>query len=295
MDFKPLQLSDIPRLRPFLSHHPFRSCDFTVGGLFLWAGAFNYRYCITGDTLFIEGRTVNDTSLPAYSLPLGPHPLDESIEILRNHCRETGQKLVLSSVPEEALAVLTDLGANHIEQLTDWADYLYSAEALSTFAGKKLAKKRNHLNRFSADFPDAVCRPITADDIDTAKQFYESLQMYHNSPMALYDRHMTIAALDHLDELGFEGAVLEIPGRGIVAFTLGEVVGDTLHVHIEKMDHDVTGAGETICHRYTKMMTERHPGITLVNRQDDSGDMGLRRAKLALHPAFMLHKFNVAF
>lgn len=295
MDFHSLDRDAIGRLMPFLHSHPFRSCDFTVGGLFLWADAFGYRYTIERDTLFISGRAVNDSSLPAFSLPLGPLPLSESIDMLRAHCAAAGTPLVLSSVPEEALPVLIDEGARQVEQLTDWSDYLYEAEALATFAGKKLSKKRNHLNRFAADHPDALLRPVTPADIPAITDFYHRLHSTHTGPMALYDRDMTLRTLEHLADYPFEASLLEIPGQGIAAFAVGETVGDTLHVHIEKMDHDITGSGETICNRFTAEICRRHPEVRWVNRQDDSGDQGLRRAKLALHPAFMLHKYNVAF
>lgn len=297
MQFNPLTIADVKRLQPYLHSHPFRSCDLTTGGLFLWADAFHYRYAIEHDTLFISGVAVNDTTLPIYSLPLGRLPLSDSLEILHEHSISTGcHKMVLSSVPEEALPVLIDAGAREVEQLADWSDYIYEADKLSTFAGKKLSKKRNHLNRFAADHPDATFRAINADtDSDALIDFYEHLSITHDSPMALYDRHMTLWALRHLKEFPFEGALLSTPENGIVAFTLGEAVADTLHVHIEKMNHEINGAGETICRDFTEMMLSRHPGLRWVNRQDDSGDMGLRRAKLALHPCSLLHKYNVVF
>lgn len=295
MKFSPLTRADIARLQPFLTGHPFRSCDFTVGGIFLWADAFGYSYAISHDTLFISGRAVNDSSLPAFSLPLGRLPLHESVGKLLEYCEGKAHPLVLSSVPEEALPLLIDLGARRVEQLTDWADYVYDAEALSTFAGKKLAKKRNHINRFAADHPDARLRDITAADTDALTAFYERLHSTHTGPMALYDREMTLRTIKHLGEYPFEAMMLEAPGCGIAAFAVGEAVGDTLHVHIEKMDHEIAGSGETVCQRFTAEMCRRHPSIRWVNRQDDSGDMGLRRAKLSLHPAFLVHKYNVAF
>lgn len=57
----------------------------------------------------------------------------------------------------------------------------------------------------------------------------------------------------------------------------------------------MTGAGETICRDFTAMMATRHPALNYVNREDDSGDPGLRQAKEALHPLFMQRKYNVAF
>lgn len=296
LEFTPVIPADIPLLRPWLTAHPFRSCDFSVGGIFLWADYFHYQKAIKGDTLFIKGVTENDMSRPAFSLPLGPMPIAESLALLRRHCDAEGVDLVMSAVPQEALQVLMDNGARRFTELTDWADYVYDIKALSTFAGKKLSKKRNHINRFALDHPDAVFSPVTAADAPELIEFYERLHTdADTSEIAAYDRAQTLRVLRSPDFYGFDGGVLRVPGRGIVAFAMGEPVGDTLMTHIEKMDHEVTGAGETICRDFTAMMAARHPDLNYVNREDDSGDPGLRQAKEALHPLFMQRKYNVAF
>ena len=101
--------------------------------------------------------------------------------------------------------------------------------------------------------------------------------------------------LDNLSRYPFEGAVLSTPTDGIVAFTIGEVLTDTLHVHIEKMNHKIPGAGETVNKLFAEMMTQRNPEILYINRQEDVGDPGLRYAKESYHPLTLLHKYNVIF
>lgn len=296
LDFSPITPADIALLRPYLTGHPFRSCDFSVGGIFLWADYFHYQKAIKGDTLFIKGVTENDLSRPAFALPLGPMPIAESLALLRRHCKAEGIQPVMSAVPQEALQVLIDNGARRISELTDWADYIYDINALKTFAGKKLSKKRNHINRFAADHPAAVYTPMTRADAGDVRDFYERLHLAADkSEIAEYDREQTFRVLDSPDFYGFEGGVLRVPGMGVVAFAMGEKVGDTLMAHIEKMDHEVTGAGETICRDFTAMMADRYPDLHYVNREDDSGDPGLRQAKEALHPLFKQRKYNVAF
>ena len=87
--------------------------------------------------------------------------------------------------------------------------------------------------------------------------------------------------------------MLSTPSDGIVAFTLGEVIGDTLYVHIEKMSHDIAGAGETINRLFASMMTTIHPSVQYINREEDVGDPGLRHAKESYHPLELLKKYNV--
>ena len=66
-------------------------------------------------------------------------------------------------------------------------------------------------------------------------------------------------------------------------------------IHIEKMNHEVAGAGETINKLFAAEMLHRHPGLRYINREDDAGDPGLRYAKESYHPLRLLRKFNVRF
>ncbi len=75
--------------------------------------------------------------------------------------------------------------------------------------------------------------------------------------------------------------------------TLGEVVGDTLYVHVEKMNHDVAGAGETINKLFAENMVSRYAGLRYINREEDMNDEGLRFAKESYHPVAILDKCNV--
>lgn len=294
LNFKPLTVNDISWVKPFLAHNPSRTCDMTVGGIFLWADYFHYSAAVCNDTLFILGVTEDNTSVPAFSVPVGAMPLEQSIAILRRYCADHRLPLTLSAVRESLLEPLHALGVTHTSELTDWADYLYDARSLATFAGKKLMKKRNHVNRFMSDHPDAIYRPLTAALIPDILAFYERQPLAEGkSETAWFDRRETIDMLHHLTQFGFEGGVLSTPTHGVVAFTLGELIDDTLCVHIEKMDHTVNGSGETICRSFAAQMLADHPQLRYINREDASGDPGLQKAKLAYHPIATLRKFNL--
>lgn len=294
--FRPLHIEDIEILRPFFSQAACRTCDFTVGGTFMWIDYFDYSYCIFNDTLFIKGVTEDDINRPAFSIPVGKMGLEESVALLRDYCRREGCELIFSAVPEVYVAPLKALGARYIEKLDDWSDYLYDAGALSTLSGKKLGKKRNHVNRFEAENPEYRFEPLTPTLLPDVKAFFLAHHLPLSKPaIADIEREQVIRVLDTPGHFGFEGAVLSTPDHGIVAFTLGEVKGDTLFVHIEKMDHEVNGAGETINKLFAAMMTARHPEVRYINREEDVGDPGLRRAKESYHPTELLAKYNVMF
>lgn len=297
LKFKQMTLADIESLRPLLYTKTLcRTCDFTIGGTFMWVDYFDYTYCIFNDTLFIKGVTEDDVTRPAFSIPVGKMGLEESVALLRDYCRHEGCELIFSAVPEIYVAPLKALGATKVDKLEDWSDYLYDANALATLSGKKLNKKRNHVNRFETDNPDYKFEALTREQLPQVKKFFTDTHLPLSKPaLADVEREQVMHVLDNLDDYGFEGAVLSTPADGIVAFTLGEVKGDTLYVHIEKMNHEVAGAGETVNKLFAAMMTERHPEVLYINREEDVGDPGLRHAKESYHPAEMLDKYNVTF
>lgn len=296
LSFKAMTPSDIDRTASLMRFAGTRACDFTVGGMFMWADWFRYRMCIFDDTLFVKGLAENDLGKVAFSLPVGKMPLRDSIKMLREYCHRHSIPLILSAVPEERLEELRSLGATKVEELPAWADYIYDINSLSTFAGKKMNKKRNHINRFIAEHPDYGLEPVTAANIQEVKDFFNAQELAEGkSLMAEYDRLQVSEVLDNLDKYPFEGAALRVPGKGIVAFAFGEVCGDTLVVHIEKMDHTVNGAGEVICRDFAAYMKNRYPQLQYENREDDAGDEGLRQAKQALNPVALLKKYNVSF
>lgn len=296
LTFAPFTPADIPALLPILSASPSRTCDFTIGGIYLWKDYFMYSRQIVDGTLFIKGVAEDNLEVPAFSLPVGAMPLAESLGLLREHCTSNGIRPLLSAAPADRLdEIRSSINVAEVSELPDWADYLYEIEPMATFKGKKMSKKRNHVNRFYSDHPDAIFEPLTTGNIPDALSFLRN----HSTPSpdksitADYDIMETAYALDHFDDYNFEGALMRIPDVGVVAFTAGEVIGDTLYVHIEKMDHDINGSGETMSSSFCRYMMERHQELRYVNREDSSGDPGLARAKEAYHPVALLRKYNV--
>lgn len=291
--FTPLTQGRVDVIKPYVDAAPTRSCDFTVGGLMLWAPYFNYAYTVVGDMLIVKGVSEADRISTAFLPPIGAGPIDRGLEVIKEMCASRGVPPLLTAVPEELLPVVMRAGATGVEELRGFDDYLYRAEALASLSGKKLAKKRNHVNRFLVDNPDCAVEEISLENIDQVIDFYEKMPVKLGGSSGLYDRLMTRGVLHHWGEYPFEGTLLRIGREGVVAFSIAEVMGDTVHVHIEKANHEVAGAGEAINKFGVERIMSLNDRVEWVNRQDDAGDEGLRRAKLSYCPASLIHKYNV--
>lgn len=295
LTFKPLTLNDIPQVRTLLEKAGTRTCDYTVGGLFMWIDYFSYSYCIYEDTLFVKGFCENHPGVVAFSLPIGKLPLGRAVELLREYCTANDLGLNFSAIPEDRIDSLASIAGGRIESLDDWSDYIYHIDSLSTLSGKALSKKRNHVNRFETENPDYVFEPVCEENLPEVAMFYYGQRLANKLDvlMAMYERQECFKVLDNFRLYGFEGAALRGLAGEIVAFTLGEVIGDTLYVHIEKMNHRVNGAGETINKLFAASMAKKYPNLKYVNREEDMGDPGLRYAKMSYHPAMTLAKYNL--
>lgn len=293
--FRPVDFDALPIINSFLQRECSRSCDYSIGGIYMWIDYFNYEYCIVADTLFIKGLSEDASRRPSFAVPIGSLPLGDAVEAVKAYCRRHGVEPLFSAVPDDKLDALCALGHSEVTPLDDWADYIYTATDLATLTGKHYNKKRNHVNRFMTDNPHWALEPLEGRALADADAFFAALAADSDDVMAEYERRQCADVLRHYDHYPFEGAVLRDESGAVVAFTAAEVIGDTLVIHIEKMDHEVAGAGETINKLFAAEMLHRHPGLRYINREDDAGDPGLRYAKESYHPLRLLRKFNVRF
>lgn len=296
LHFHRLTFNSLPLVLPYLQHSGSRSCDYTVGGIYQWIDYFKYHYCIVADTLLIKGVAEDDVKRTAFSLPLGAMPLDEAVALLGDYCATEGLTLEFSAITEERIDDFRALSPTAVTELTHWSDYLYCADKLATFAGNKMKRKRNHVNKFIATYPDHHIEPISPDNLPRVRTFFDRLCLTKtDNGMAGYERNQTRRVLhDFAHYHGIFHGIALFVGTEVVAFAIGEVTGTTLHVHIEKTNHDFDGANEFIAQAMVQHVAASHR-IDMVNREDDAGDPGLRQSKLSYCPDLILKKFNVIF
>lgn len=296
--FRKIQHEDMLQIWDILKSAPGRTTDFSYGGLLMWVDYFHYEFAILNDTLFIKGRVESDLSKTAFSLPIGKLSLEFSVEILKEYCKLNHIRLEFSAIPECQIEAFKALNPISVEPLEDWSDYLYSAESLATLCGKKYGKKRNHVNQFLAAYPDWDFQPFDQRNIETAMDFMDLIDSDgDDTPMAIAERNLNRKVLTLLkrgDNIMTGGILTDGHGR-ILGFTIGDIKGDTLYVHIEKALHGTPGGFEMLNKTFADFIRKQHPEIEYINREDDAGDPGLRKAKESYHPIELLKKYNIIF
>lgn len=292
--FKPITLDSLHEIAPYLTRQSYRTCDFSIGGIYMWVGYFGYEYAICRDTLFIKGGEEDHLQNTAFAVPVGSLDLKDSLPLLGAYCRQHGLPFILSAVPEPAAQAIAELYGCPITELPDWGDYLYRATDLATLVGHRFNKKRNRVNKFKSTYPDFQYEAITPQNLPELIAFFDRyMQAYHkDSELFAYEESMVAQVLREYDRLPFEGGVLRVGGE-IAAFTIGEVINDTLFVHIEKAIISYIGAYETINMLFALYISSNHSQILYINREEDVGDSGLRYAKQSYQPLLLLKKYNI--
>lgn len=287
--FRRPELSDRTLIHSFFEKYPSRSCEKTFANAFLWARHYQVVFAIVEDTLIFQSEDQGT----AFSYPVGEKEhVKKAIDFLSEYVKEKKIPLIFYHVTEKQFAELEEWypGRFEIEYNRDIADYIYESEKLATLSGKKLHAKRNHINKFKATYENWSYETITKENIEECFQ----MALKWRNQNGCDDDHeknaemcVTLNSLRLMEELELIGGLLRINGE-VVAFTLGEPMSeDTFVVHIEKAYADIQGAYPMINQQFVEHECMKYKYI---NREEDTGAEGLRRAKLSYRPVFLVEK-----
>lgn len=290
IDFKPLRLWNKPLYDRFLMEGQPRGCEYSFANLYLWG---RQSGTVLGNRLVLFSRFSGKC---VYPFPVGDGPLKPAIDAIMDDARERGIPCCLTGLVGEEKEALEALYPEKFRFVCarDTFDYVYDIDDLAELRGKKLQKKRNHLNRFLAAHPDWRGESLSAENTAAAREFvtrwYEVRQA--EDPMGDYamERHALTVALDQWDKLGMEGLLLW-DGDTLLGFTMGNPLSrDTFDVNFEKARANVDGAYTAINWAFARYLREKHPQLRFLNREDDLGMEGLRKAKLSYKPHHLVEK-----
>ena len=292
LSFRRLDIEDKLTVQKYTLRSKRRNCDLTFANLYSWR--FLYLTEIAEYGGFLLFRFYVDGEL-SYMLPVGEGDIKPVMEELMSDARMKGIPFVMYGVCKENCDELESLfpGKFVFTSDRDYSDYLYLRSDLSTLSGKKFQPKRNHINKFRNNYPGYEFKPLTCELIPECIKL-ESLWCRANNcseDEALQNERKSMnAALRSFEELDIMGGVLTVDGK-IVAFTYGAPVNnETFDTCVEKADTDYEGAYAMINHEFAKIIPEQY---IYINREEDLGLEGLRKAKLSYQPYLLLEKYKL--
>lgn len=299
LNFKPVTLSDKPLINGFLKNYGSSSCQHSLYLLTGLSMKYGDEYAIFEDVLFIHRSRLDTPVKRVYLAPLGnidPDP-GHFIKILFDDASAHNAKLSFFTVTEEFKDILAVLFPNTflVEESRDYEEYIYKTENLSILPGRALAPKRNRVRAFYSAYEGNIrIEDITEENIadvflfqkdwinDRLAAEYDEMLERENEAIKFY--------LSNFDELEFKGIVVYIKGT-VVGYAAGVALNDEcMDEVIEKGRKDIIGIYQLLCNEFALLCAKDYEYI---NREEDLGVEGLRRAKMSYQPFRMLKKYIV--
>lgn len=290
LEFTKLELKHVLLIQPFFQMQQRRLCDCTIGSTMMWRDYFDNCFAIEEDTLVFRSRYLDGKY--AFTFPIGPNT-DRMLDRVEEYCRAKGIDLEFCTVtPFDLETLKTRWPSADVEENRDWFDYLYESKSIVDFAGKKYAHQRNHIHRFERDCPDWTFERMGAEHVEEVRAFFQELieQRSKEGDTAREEEEKVFEVLDHFKEYGFLGGILRVQGK-IVGLSMGEIVRDTLFVHIEKANTELSGVYQKLVQCFAREFVDE--GVHFINREEDVGDPGLRKSKMSYRPLKLLEKYTV--
>lgn len=286
LDFRPLTLADKSWMSPILAESGYMGSEAAFGTLYIWQEAYEKKIARQDDMLFgCFGKNAC-----TYFFPYAKD-IRRALAALLEDCEAANKRFRMWGVTEEQAKLMEAAFPDtfHFRFLRANADYLYHAEDLIALAGRRYHRKRNHLTRFKRMY-EFTYEDITPANIADCEKIEREWLLGTDNPTlgGLEKENFALKrSLDSFSALGFKGALIRI-GDKPVAFTLGEEINPRVFVvHFEKALDGYEGLYAAI----NQMFAERQLySYEYVNREEDMGIEGLRKAKLSYYPAQILEK-----
>ena len=288
INFKELKITDKPTYERYLALYNDKGCEMSFGNLFMWG---KQEIAEVDDHLVFLATF----SKSFYPFPLGVGDKKKVIDTLILDAEERGIEFMLTSITEREKAELERLYPEKFEFSTsvDTYDYVYNVDDLAGLIGKKYHKKRNHLNNFKKAHPNYTVNPVTDANKEKVVKMVEKWYDGRDESGSLnYEREVFSRAMENFSALELEGLALEDNGEVLAVTFASKMNEDTFDVHFEKAIPTVDGAYTAINYEFANYIKNKYPDVKFLDREEDMGLEGLRKAKQSYYPHHQVVKYR---
>lgn len=286
MNFTPISIESKHIFDEFFHKYPPVISELSFTNLYVWRNSRSIEYAIHNDILILRASYGG----ARYFFP----PIGENraagYEATAAVAEECGMNMI-KLIPERDGTIVQDLFADtHIlTEDRDNFDYVYAADKLANLTSRKLSSKRNFIHRFENSYKYRLL-PYQPEMRDRCIRLMQKWITNRTDDVGLRNEYVAMQnLLDDYERLDAIGAVIEVDGT-IVAFAFGEPLNtDTFVIHFEKADTDYVGSYQMI----NKLFVSEYvlPCYAFVNREQDLGHEGIRRAKMSYVPDRLIAKY----
>lgn len=289
LNFKPAQLSDKDWVNECLSHANSMNCEYTFGNMYIWTEAYNTMIAKHENFLFCRWGEGDEIT---YSVPLGEGDFTQAVQMIIDDAKSLGITPRIYGITEGYRLMLQEAFTGKFTYHFDegFNDYIYLVSKMTSLSGKKYHGKRNHITNFKKNHPDWTFEKISGDNIGEciAMHMHWIEEKGEADEDYVEELNAVLKAFESYDALGWKGGLIRTDGE-VVAYCMGEGQqnGRCFVTHFEKASADIQGAFPIINQEFTKNCLQDY---TYVNREEDLGLEGLRKAKQSYYPEIFLEK-----
>ena len=292
LEFKVLTLEDKELFDTYIKKNKFLTSEYSFMSLFIWRKVFDTQYCIYKNALIIKKKSKEFGSFFMQPIGYKSEDLNKIIDTLAEYKKINHMEYLFRNVEAPFLEKLNINFKNRfkigIEENN--FDYIYESENLINLSGRKFSSKRNHITRFVNNYNYRVEDINTHNVQECIKLAQEWCRANNSDGLISYETESIITMLNNFHKLKFYGMVVYVEDK-ISAFTIGEIANEEMAIiHVEKAFSEVQGLypfiNKTFAEKYFK-------DIKFINREDDMGLEGLRKAKQSYHPYKLEYKHTV--
>ena len=288
IDFHKPSIEDRNWAEPILRKSGGVGSEYAFGTHFTWQNTYHAE--IAEYRGFLVGR-----SCGAYMYPIGCGDRKEIIEVLMQDAKEKGYQFWMYSVPKEHLEQLEKQfpGVFTFREDRENADYVYRQSDLANLPGKKYHSKRNHVSKFRRLYGEPVYEELSrvnlAECMEIAQLWYSRNETVSEEKEDGDELDALRRGFDQWEALHFRGGLIRVNGKA-VAFSIGEAINESVFViHFEKALTEYEGIYAVINQEFARNSLGDYEWI---DREEDMGIEGLRKAKNSYHPAYLAEVFD---
>ena len=289
MDFRLISVDDKTFFEKQARENGYGGTETCFANMFCWGVNSGFFISEKDDFLYLRGKD-KKTKTFFYFPHLGGGDYRKAIENIIDDAAENGVGFNIVSITESTKKRIEATGFEfRFFENRNGFDYIYEREALANLSGKKYHSKKNFVNRFKKLYPDYQVEVISEKNMSECIEINEIWcgENRLGTGNSCGDSCAIKTAFSNYDKLELFGILLRVRGRA-VSFTVGSRLNDnTFITHFEKALSDYPGAYQTVNMEFALRLSE----YTYINREEDMGDEGLRKAKLSYHPDLLV-KYN---
>lgn len=292
--FKDIEIDCKNILDKYFDLVDYEACEYCFTTLYMWKDLYNTKYYVEDDFAIVAGEYENKGFI---ILPLAKKEnMNKAFDFIIKNFEKQHKPIHLKAINKEVVEYLQSVYGDRFEYIEERNnfDYIYDGESLRTLAGRKNQKKRNHLNSFVKEYGDRVeYKKLEEADFDECMNLLKEWSKDKEESIELESEFKAIKRIfknyEKLkDTLKISGIYID---SKLEAFSIGEMLNDNMAViHVEKANADIRGLYPYINQQF---LLNEFSDVEFVNREEDLGIEGLRKAKLSYHPVKFAEKYTV--